>query len=113
MKNKEFREGLKKFPDDYEITLSKYFIYVHEEEQEPYFMVSDNPIAGVLANDDSKELRFIISSSSLAAIEAIEGKDRLRLFGGQILEPDERAAELKRKEFKVIDGEKNEDSNED
>lgn len=86
MKNKRFRELLEKFPDDYDVCLSKYFIYIYPEDKEPYYLVSDNSVVGILANDDSQEIRMMIESSSEEAVKTIEGETKLEYFSEEVIE---------------------------
>ena len=57
MKNKWIQKWLKKFPDDYDVVLSGFSAYV---EEGGFLVFVDNPITGVLSNDSTKEIRFMV-----------------------------------------------------
>lgn len=78
-------EWLKELPEDYDIVFSDYVsIVVPEEEsetgeEEEYFVVSDDPIRGLLRHDDDKEIRFFTQKSDQQVIRHVEnGGDELR-----------------------------------
>ena len=74
MKVKDMIEYLQDMPEDYEMNFSEYTSIVVGEDStsEEYFIVLDDPIVGILFNDDHKEVRFFTKSSDQKVIREIE-----------------------------------------
>lgn len=79
MKVEKMIKWLSELPQDYEMNFSQYTSIVGDDEEE-YFIVLDDPIVGLLFNEDTKEVRFFTQSSDERVIGEIEkGKDWRRL----------------------------------
>lgn len=73
-------EHLDQYPDDYELNLSHYFLVEvtpntkGKDVGKPKFLQAqvNLPITGTAANEVSKEIRFVLSSSSGDALKRIE-----------------------------------------
>lgn len=71
-------EWLQELPDDYEMCFSQYTSLVVNQDStgDEYFMVLDDPIRGIVVNEDNKEIRFFTVSSEERVIKQIEnGKE--------------------------------------
>lgn len=62
---------LQELPSDYELNFSQYISIVIDSTEE-YFVVLDDPIVGIIKNDDTKEIRFFTESSEERIIREIE-----------------------------------------
>lgn len=71
MKNKKMIKWLQELPSDYELNFSQYISIVIDSTEE-YFVVLDDPIVGIIKNDDTKEIRFFTESSEERIIREIE-----------------------------------------
>ena len=80
MKNGTLIEWLQELPANYEINISQYISVVIGEDSEEYFMVLDDPIVGILKNDETKEIRFFTRSSEERVIREIENGKKWRKF---------------------------------
>lgn len=79
MKVEKMIEWLSELPQDYEMNFSQYTSIVGDDEEE-YFVVTDDPIVGYISNDDTKEVRFFTQSSDERVVREIEqGKDWRKL----------------------------------
>lgn len=78
MKKRDLIEYLSKYPDDYDVCLSTYMIVPAEAmdedllEEGDFQVVVDHPIIGIAANDETQEIRFILSNSDMECAEDIE-----------------------------------------
>jgi hypothetical protein len=72
MKNKKLIDWLSEYPDDYDINFSQYTSIIDEDTDEEYFIVLDDPIVGILKNDDTKEIRLFTRSSKERVVKQIE-----------------------------------------
>jgi hypothetical protein len=71
----ELLDGL----EDYELVISEYSSYVPETERdEEYFLVLDDPIIGVITNEDNKEVRLVVNRSEGRVIKEIENGKKWR-----------------------------------
>lgn len=60
-------EWLKEFPEDYELSLSEYaFMPDEEDNEEMYIVCLDKPIAGLVQNDEAKDIRFLLTGKDVA-----------------------------------------------
>jgi hypothetical protein len=65
--------------EDYDLVISEYSSYVPETERdEEYFLVLDDPIIGVITNEDNKEVRLIVNRSEERVIKEIENGKKWR-----------------------------------
>jgi hypothetical protein len=80
MKTKDMIDMLKGFDPECDLCISKYMVIVEPADStSEYFCVVDNPIIGVIQNDDTKELRFMVESSEERAIKMIEENEWKKL----------------------------------
>lgn len=78
MDKKSFMKYVKDFPDDYDFVLGEYVTDFGEDENgEGYMLIHDIPIVGVISDDETKEIRFICSSSSKKILDEIEEKNKI------------------------------------
>jgi hypothetical protein len=80
MKNKKLIEWLKELPEDYDINFSQYTSIIDEENEEEYFIVLDDPIVGILKNDESKEIRLFTRTSKERNIKQIESGENWKIL---------------------------------
>lgn len=80
MKNKKLIEWLKELPEDYDINFSQYTSVVDEENEEEYFIVLDDPIVGILKNDENKEIRLFTKTSKERNIKQIESGENWKIL---------------------------------
>jgi hypothetical protein len=74
MKNKDFQKMLQEYPDDYNVVVSGVASIPAEEDMEEgdgddVLIVMDAPIIGVAINADDTEIRFLIESDALKALD--------------------------------------------
>lgn len=68
MKVKDIIEAFRQLPEDYETCLSRFFSY--EDEIEGAFdVVLDIPVVGIMVNNSSREVRFILKGGDEKAME--------------------------------------------
>ncbi len=81
MNVKTMIEWLKELPPDYEMCFSQYTsVVMPTDSTDEYFLVLDDPIVGMLTNDETEEVRFFTESSKKRVIREIEnGKDWRKL----------------------------------
>jgi len=81
MQVKKMIEWLNELPPDYDMCFSQYTsMVVPSDSTNEYFIVLDDPIVGLLKNDDTKEVRFFTESSKERVLAEIEkGKDWRKL----------------------------------
>jgi len=81
MKNEILIDLLNELPNDYDVNFSEYTsVIVDDDNEEEYFIVLDDPIVGLLKNDDTKEIRFFTKSSSERIINQIESGKNWKKF---------------------------------
>ena len=80
MKVKKAIEWLSDLPEDYEMNFSQYVSIVvgGDSTADEYFIVLDDPIVGILHNDETKEVRFFTESSEKRVIKEIESGKKWR-----------------------------------
>lgn len=74
MTKREFIEQLDKYPDDYEMDLSYYFMAdpSSDEEESRYFQsLFEVPIIGTAADKDSKVIKFVLNRSNEKTLKRI------------------------------------------
>ncbi len=74
---KEIIEHLEQYPDDYELVLSHYFqIQAGGDEENPslYCAQVNLPVMGTAADEEKKEIRLVLDSSSGESMRRIENK---------------------------------------
>jgi hypothetical protein len=66
--------------EGYELVISEYSSVVMNEDgkNEEYFLVLDDPIVGVITNEDNKEVRLVVSRSEERAVKEIENGKKWR-----------------------------------
>ena len=73
MNVKTMIEWLKELPGDYEMCFSQYTsMIVPNDSTNEYFIVLDDPIVGMLKNDDTEEVRFFTESSQERVLNEME-----------------------------------------
>lgn len=77
MKVKDMIEMLGKFNPEYDINISKHMVIVYNTDTtaDEYFCVVDSPIAGVVENDETHELRFFTTAAEDYALKQIESNE--------------------------------------
>ncbi len=79
MKVKKMIKWLKELPPDYEMCFTEYAsIVVGSDSTDAYVVVLDMPIVGMIAHEDTKEVRFFTQSSEESIIKRIEGGENWR-----------------------------------
>ena len=78
MNVKTMIEWLGELPEDHEMNFSQYtsIVVADDSTGDEYFVVLDDPIVGIIVNDDTKEVRFFTKTSEERVINQIEnGKE--------------------------------------
>jgi hypothetical protein len=76
MKVMELIELLKELPQDYDMCFCQYTSLVipkgNLDDDDVYFVVLDDPLIGLIHNDENKEVRLITSSSEEEVLKDME-----------------------------------------
>lgn len=69
--------------DNFDMVISQYFAFVFEnggDEDPEYFCVVDDPIEGIVINEENEEVRFAVDRSDEQAIQEVEKKEYWRVL---------------------------------
>jgi len=97
MTKKELIDHLEEYPDDFELNLAYYFMVnsgTDEKNESLYCATVNLPIQGTAADQDTKQIRFVLDDSSHESLKRIEGGEVKQINAGTRLS-DEEKEELK------------------